>query len=526
MKIKLIVFVAVAAFVAVMCSRDLLDAELEGFTNDNQIMAVQASGLVFGNDLEMMNILIDTAKAMYQKTRVPPHYSVDLFANNLSGALWDNTSFFKTDSACFTATPIVDASLGDTSMQLIGMYKNDHVFYLGLNNYSKVHDISVVYGAGRDSIAITGEASSAYRNDDRWTTEMILVTTTCPCEGHGWYESKCTCGTKGQIYWLEHRSYDWGCHFGGSGGSGEGDPGGDGDPSGDSGNSGGGPNNPYENLESENNNTIDPEIIDVDDDPFDNFEEQGPKKVKKCKLKLSEMLAAFPNTPISILQDVMDQINIYAPAFGIDTKEEMQHFLAQAGHETTCPWNGSNSFECFEEITNYTWTRLGVDTFVTHFNPTTDPTKDSTKADPRNYQRTPPGTYADGEKVFNRAYCCKYGNGPESSGDGYLYRGRGILHLTWQVNYDDFNTHYQANYGNIVNVLDDPDLLANPSDPKIAVISALWFFKTKVIDQLPGGINATTTVEAVTRKVNGKLNGIADRKVLFQSTSQHINCYK
>ena len=169
---------------------------------------------------------------------------------------------------------------------------------------------------------------------------------------------------------------------------------------------------------------------------------------------------------------------------------------------------------------------MGVDAFPNDFNSSTNPTADPTKADPRNYQRTPPGIYADGEKVFNRAYCCRMGNGNEASGDGYKFRGRGIIQLTGRTNYTKFNTYYQTNYGNIVNVLNDPDLLANTSNPKIGVISGLWFFKTEVIDRIQGGINATTTVKKVTKKVNGGDEGIDNRKILFQSTSQYINCYK
>ena len=130
MRIKLFIFLALYSALFITCKRDLLDEELTSIFDDNQIMAVQASGSVFGNGLEILTLMVDTAKAMYERTRVAPPFSDSLFANNLSGALWDNTLLFVTDSAYFTATPVVDAVLGDTSMQLIGMYKRNYVVYL------------------------------------------------------------------------------------------------------------------------------------------------------------------------------------------------------------------------------------------------------------------------------------------------------------------------------------------------------------------------------------------------------------
>jgi putative chitinase len=73
------------------------------------------------------------------------------------------------------------------------------------------------------------------------------------------------------------------------------------------------------------------------------------------------------------------------------------------------------------------------------------------------------------EKLANFIYANRIGNGPESSGDGWKYRGRGFNQITGRANYEK--------YGDLLglNLIDFPDLL---NDPKIAARAALAFFVT------------------------------------------------
>ena len=74
--------------------------------------------------------------------------------------------------------------------------------------------------------------------------------------------------------------------------------------------------------------------------------------------------------------------------FGVNTKEKLQHFLAQAGHESSFALAGKDEFEAFEENLNYRWAKLGKkDYWERYFNTIASPTADSTKANPNDYKR-------------------------------------------------------------------------------------------------------------------------------------------
>ncbi len=100
------------------------------------------------------------------------------------------------------------------------------------------------------------------------------------------------------------------------------------------------------------------------------------------------------------------------------------------------------------------------------------------------------------------AYGGRMGNGPEGSGDGYAFRGRGLKQLTGRDNYRRFSRAW----------LGDESLLANPdrvAEPDGAVASAVWFW-------LANGLNEIAdrgTVRDVTIKVNGGTFGLADREL-------------
>lgn len=99
------------------------------------------------------------------------------------------------------------------------------------------------------------------------------------------------------------------------------------------------------------------------------------------------------------------------------------------------------------------------------------------------------------------AYGGRMGNGPEGSGDGWAFRGRGLKQLTGRDNYRKFSRAWQGDES----ILTNPDRVA---DPDGAVASAVWFW-------LANGLNAEAdrgTVRSVTSIVNGGTNGLAERE--------------
>jgi putative chitinase len=162
-------------------------------------------------------------------------------------------------------------------------------------------------------------------------------------------------------------------------------------------------------------------------------------------------------------------------------KNRAAHFFAQTAHE-------SGNFKAFSENLNYSAKGLrGI--FGKYF---------PTDALARAYERQP-------QKIANRVYANRMGNGDEASGEGWKYRGRGPLQLTGKNNYRAFGKYI----GREQEILDNPDIVAN----ELGFESALWFFDANklwsICDQ---GIN-DAAILALTKRINGGTHGLEDRKL-------------
>jgi putative chitinase len=155
------------------------------------------------------------------------------------------------------------------------------------------------------------------------------------------------------------------------------------------------------------------------------------------------------------------------------------HFFGQTAHET-------GGFKAFTENLNYGAKGLrGI--FGKYF---------KTDAEALRYERKP-------EAIANRVYAGRMGNGPEMSGDGWKYRGRGALQLTGRDNYLAF-----SKYCNRPDVMTNPDLVAG----ELAFESAMFFFeRNKLWSICDQGVN-DATILSISKKVNGGTHGLEDRK--------------
>lgn len=169
-----------------------------------------------------------------------------------------------------------------------------------------------------------------------------------------------------------------------------------------------------------------------------------------------------------------------AAAFYKLNKNRAAHFFAQTAHE-------SGNFKAFSENLNYGAKGLrGI--FGKYF-----PTDALATA----YERKP-------EKIANRVYANRMGNGDESSGDGWKYRGRGALQLTGKSNYQAF-----SDYIGRPDVMTNPDLVAG----ELCFESALWFFdRNKLWSICDQGIT-DAAILALTKRINGGTHGLDDRKM-------------
>ena len=183
---------------------------------------------------------------------------------------------------------------------------------------------------------------------------------------------------------------------------------------------------------------------------------------------------------------VPDSLIKQMPENGIDTPLRASHFLAQVAHE-------SGGFKFKSENLNYSKESL-VKVFPKYF----------TAASAETYHRQP-------EKIANKVYANRMGNGDEKSGEGWKFKGRGFIQLTGKSNYKQFSEDIKDN-----KVYDNPDIVA---DDEYAGLSAIWFWNKNGLSKIADTDNLRDdkTLIKITSRVNGGTHGIVDRTERFNN---------
>ena len=188
----------------------------------------------------------------------------------------------------------------------------------------------------------------------------------------------------------------------------------------------------------------------------------------------------LPQTGAAAVQKFIPGLNKVFAKYSINTEYRVAAFLAQAGHE-------SGEFTAVVENLNYGAPALRT-VFKKYF---------PSDAIAQAYARKP-------QAIANRVYANRMGNGTEASGDGYKYRGRGLIQLTGKNNYTAF--------AKSVNMTVD-QAIAYLETAEGAVVSAAWFWHTNglnaIADRGPSGF------KDLTQRINGGQNGAAHRELLY-----------
>ena len=184
----------------------------------------------------------------------------------------------------------------------------------------------------------------------------------------------------------------------------------------------------------------------------------------------------------------------YCDKYEINTALRLAHFLAQVNHE-------SSNMKRLEENLNYSAKRL-LEIFPKYF---------------YNYEIAL--TYANKPNMIaSRVYANRMGNGGEGSGDGYKYRGRGLIQLTGKANYVAFDRFLNAN-GEIVS---NPDLVAK--NKEYAVLTAFFYWYSRKLNNLiDKDGNQYFVCKEITKRINGGYNGLDDRWQRFKIIYNKIN---
>ena len=187
-------------------------------------------------------------------------------------------------------------------------------------------------------------------------------------------------------------------------------------------------------------------------------------------MDLNKLKGHVPDSVIAQLPDTMVK-------FELNTPLRLAHFLAQAGHE-------SGGFKAVTENLNYGAKGLrGI--FGKYF---------PTDAKALEYERKP-------EKIANLVYGNRMGNGAETTGEGFKFRGRGYIQLTGKANYESFDKVVAED------LISNPDLVAT----KYPLLSAAWFFHKNGLHKIADEGDTEAVVTKVTKRINGGTIGLADR---------------
>ena len=188
-------------------------------------------------------------------------------------------------------------------------------------------------------------------------------------------------------------------------------------------------------------------------------------------ITLEQLQELLPNNQyVEHWQEALEQL---LPDYDINTPQRIAAFVAQCAHE-------SGGFTTLKENLNYRAVTLR-------------------KVFPKYFTEASAEAFAGKqEAIANRVYANRMGNGPEESGDGFRYCGRGLIQLTGKDNYQNFADSVE------MAVEDVPEYLGTFEG---AVQSACWFWENNNLNQWADKGDIVT----LTKRINGGTIGLEDR---------------
>ena len=185
----------------------------------------------------------------------------------------------------------------------------------------------------------------------------------------------------------------------------------------------------------------------------------------------------FEDTQESIIDSFVEPLNKACEKFSINSTNRIAMFIAQVGHE-------SGGLNHTKENLNYKAAQLSK-IFPHYFQ----------NVDPSQYEHNP-------EKIANLIYAGRMGNGSLESGDGYKFRGRGLIQLTGRENYTLFARDIKMGLDEAVEYLETPEG---------AAVSAGWFWNARHLNDAAD----QGDVLKVTKRINGGTIGLEERTALY-----------
>jgi predicted chitinase len=222
---------------------------------------------------------------------------------------------------------------------------------------------------------------------------------------------------------------------------------------------------------------------------------KSSNRVENQTLSLSHIRSIWKsehNVSDKLLSEVAEELNSNVNKCQLNTELRMCHFIAQVMREVGGKFN-------LEENLNYS--EMALISIFSHYGRTPSDAKDHAYNKATNKK-------ADIEAIANHAYANRMGNGSVESGDGWKYRGRGMLQLTGKSNYISMKTKHNNLWSASVDFVANPDLLLQP---KFAVRSALIFWlEHQLYKKADIGASRMVT-DSITKVINSKTTSYSER---------------
>lgn len=201
-------------------------------------------------------------------------------------------------------------------------------------------------------------------------------------------------------------------------------------------------------------------------------------------INLTALSKIFPDTPYEILSEFIVPLEQAMNRYEINNHKRRSAFISQVGHE-------SGGFKRVIENLNYSAERLKV-VFPKYFK----------NKNPQDYHKKP-------EKIANLVYANRMGNGDITSGDGWKYRGRGLIQLTGKNNYQQLASSLNVSIDEAIQYLETNEG---------AAMSAGWYWYKNDLNKWAD----LEDIRTITFRINGGLNGIEDRIELYLLAKKYL----
>ena len=226
------------------------------------------------------------------------------------------------------------------------------------------------------------------------------------------------------------------------------------------------------------------------------------------KLITKEQLAKiFPASSQENLIQVAAELNSDLIKYGLDTALRKAHFFAQVKEES------GSALNAMVENLNYSPEAL-INKFSYYRAHKAEALEDAYEKDPKTQKIT---RSAKQEIIANKIYANRLGNGSIASGDGWNYRGRGLIQVTGRYNYTENAKQYKKLYTDAADFILHPEMLQKHPH---SIRSAVVFWILHGLHKLADAGDSSSVVDSITKKVNLHTDSYSKRQAHFQSAYQ------